>query len=80
MNLTQTVWLDFDYMNEHYEGEAIPAYSISNNSVLPAFDIYFNNEYNGTLVKTESNWISNNQIDKGLARIIGNKLLAYSLA
>ena len=78
MHLHQIVWLDFDYMNEHYEGEAIPAHAIQNNAVLPTYDIYFNNEYNGTLTKNDSHWTANNHIDKDLARVIGNKLLAYA--
>ena len=51
MNLKQIVWLDFDYKNKHYQGEAIAAVSTSNNCLLPAFEIYFDNEYNGTIAK-----------------------------
>ncbi len=77
MNLNQIVWLDFDYMNNHYEGEAIPALTSQNSSMLPAFDIYFNNEYNGTLLKNDNQWTANNYIEKGMVKIIGNKLLSF---
>jgi hypothetical protein len=76
MNLNQIVWLDFDYMNKHYEGEAIPALT-QTNSMLPAFDIYFNNEYSGTLLKNENQWTANSYIENGMVKIIGNKLLSF---
>ena len=77
MNLHQTIWLDFDYMSKHYEGEAIPALVISNNAPAPAFDIYFNNEYNGTIVKDSKNWGAASYIEQGLLHIISNKLSPY---
>ena len=78
MYFPQIVWLDFEYKNEHYEGEAIPAYATFSNST-PAFDIYFNNEYNGTLFKNNNNWTCNNYLDTAVVRIIGNKLLSCAI-
>jgi hypothetical protein len=75
MDSNQIIWLDFDYMNEHYEGEAIPL-AISDCS-LPAFDIYFNNEYNGTIVRDDDHWIPDNHIDKRLMQIISRKLSVF---
>ena len=74
MNLNQIVWLDFDYMNEHYEGEATPALSFTTSSMLPAFDIYFNNEYSGTVIQDENRWIPDQPMDSGLVKIIGRRL------
>ena len=74
MNLNQIVWLDFDYMNKHYEGEAMPSFSTPNSSIPPAFDIYFENEYSGTIVKENNDWVSDNRIEDGLVRIITRKL------
>lgn len=75
MNLNQTVWLDFDYRNKHYEGEAIPCLTIEDGSRLPGFDIYFNNEYNGTILKNDIYWISD--IDNGMVKIISCKLTSF---
>jgi len=77
MNLNQIVWLDFDYKNKHYEGEAIAAFSTSNNCKLPAFEIYFDNEYNGTICKQQGDWIPDNYIEEGLAKIISSKLFSF---
>ena len=74
MNVNQIVWLDFDYMNEHYKGEAMPALSAANNSLFPAFDIYFNNEYSGTVIKDDNHWISDNRLEAGILKIIGRQL------
>ena len=73
MNLNKIVWLDFDYMNRHYEGEAIPS-GITENSSFPAFDIYFDNEYNGTICRSNNSWIS--EIETGMVNIIGRFLLS----
>jgi hypothetical protein len=77
MNLKQIVWLDFDYKNKHYQGEAIAAFSLSNNCLLQAFEIYFDNEYNGTIRKQQDNWIPDNHIEEGLAKVISGKLFAF---
>jgi len=77
MSLNQIVWLDFDYMNKHYEGEAIPAFTGQSNTSLPAFDIYFDNEYSGTVMKDNNHWSLNNYIDKELLRVIRNKLFPF---
>ena len=74
MNLNQVVWLDFDYMNEHYEGEATPALSFPTGSMIPAFDIYFNNEYSGTVIQDENRWVPDQPMDMGLVKIIGRRL------
>ncbi|MEO8711310.1 MAG: hypothetical protein ABI405_04255 [Parafilimonas sp.] len=75
MNLNQIVWLDFDYKNKHYECEAIPSLAVVNSSQPPAFDIYFNNEYNGTILKDDNEWVSD--IDNALVKIISCKLLSF---
>ena len=77
MNLNQTVWLDFDYMNKHYEAEAIPALTNHNNVLSAAFDIYFNNEYSGTIIKENNYWSLNSYIDNDLLKIIRNKLFPF---
>lgn len=77
MNLNQIVWLDFDYMNKHYEGEAIPALTRHDNYLSPAFDIYFDNEYSGTIMKDNNHWSLNNYVDADLLKIIRNKLFPF---
>ncbi len=77
MNLNQIVWLDFDYLNKHYEAEAIPAYKASNNTFVPAFEIYFDNEYSGTIVKDSNHWALNNYIDSDLLKVIRQKLFPF---
>jgi len=78
MSLNQIVWLDFEYMNKHYEAEAIPAFTASSNSAfVPAFDIYFDNEYSGTIVKDSNHWVLNNYVDNELLKLIRNKLLPF---
>lgn len=72
MNSIQCIHLNFDYMDKHYEGEAIHASSKHNS--LPAFDIFFDNEYNGTIVKTANHWSSDNHFDSGLISVIGSIL------
>lgn len=76
MILNQIVWLDFDYMNKHYEAEAIPAFT-TNNAFVPAFDIYFNNEYSGTIIKDSNHWVLNNYMDGDMLKIIRNKLFPF---
>jgi hypothetical protein len=76
MYLPQIVWLEFDYMNEHYEAEAIPAFYNVSNSVMPAYEIYFNNEYNGTIVQQNNGWL-NNLMEEGLSKVIGRKLSTF---
>ena len=77
MSLSQIVWLEFDYMNKHYEGEAIPAPLGSNKTAVPAYDIYFNNEYTGTIIKEGADSISTNFIDNNMVKIITHKLAPY---
>jgi hypothetical protein len=77
MSLSQIVWLDFDYMNKHFEGEAIPVLISSNNSLSPAFEVYFNNEYNVTIVNDNNNWSAGNYTDQNLLKIIFSKLSPY---
>ncbi len=75
MSPKQVVWLDFDYKNKHYEGEAIAA--SATNSLPPAFDIYFDNEYNGTISKQQDCWIVDNYLEEGIAKIISRKLFSF---
>ena len=75
MNLKQSISLKFDYQDKHYEGEAIPASSEQTASVFPAFDIFFDNEYTGTIVKNHDRWISDNHLDNGLIAAIGSALI-----
>ena len=77
MKLNQIVWLDFDYLNKHYEGEAIPCELTSDDLQSPAFDIYFDNEYNGTLLKNNNFWNAEKYLDNAMIKIIGNKLMPF---
>lgn len=79
MQSKQIVWLDFDYKNNHYEGEAIDTSFTKNNCLFPAFDIYFNNEYNGTMRKHQNCWVpeNNHYLEDDLAKIIGRKLYSF---
>lgn len=76
MNLNQTVTLNIEYMNNYYEAKAVPAFSVSNHST-PAFDIYFNNEYKGTINKHINHWPIHNHVDCELLKIIRNKLFSF---
>lgn len=75
MNADQSLALNFDYGNKHYEGEAVPAAAKQCTSTNPAFDIFLYNEYNGTIVKTGDHWISDNHFDSGLIAAIGSVLI-----
>ncbi len=77
MSAHQIVWIDFDYMNKHYEAEAIPALNNYNNTLSDAFDIYFNNEYSGTIVKDNNFWSLKSYIDNDMLKIIRNKLSPF---
>lgn len=77
MYLPQIVWLEFDYLNQHYIGEAIPVLTVSDNLQVPAFEIYLDNEYNGSVVKENNNWSLCNFVEEGLAKIISSKLSPY---
>jgi hypothetical protein len=79
MNATKSIELNFDYQNKHYHGEAVPAYAKQNNET-PAFDIYLDDEYNGTIVKTKDRWISDNHFDNGLIAVIGGIIIALFLS
>lgn len=71
--------LNFDYQNRHYNGEAIAAYARQNNDT-PAFDIFLDDEYSGTIVKTKDRWISDNHFDADLIAIIGSIIIALLVA
>jgi|KBSMisStaDraftv2_1062788.scaffolds.fasta_scaffold1808083_1 hypothetical protein len=77
MNLNQIVWLDFDYKNKHYEGEAIATLSVKNNCTREVFEIYFNNEYSGALCKHQERWVPDMHLEEDLARIISSKLFTF---
>ena len=77
MNLNQIIWLDFEYMNKHYEGEAIPASYILNNCRVPAFDVYFNNEFGATIFINDDNQVSECYLHHDILKIIRRKLMAY---
>jgi hypothetical protein len=49
--------------------KAISANAKQNND-MPAFDIFLDDEYNGTIVKTSGRWISDNHFDSELIAII----------
>lgn len=74
MNLNQTIPLTFNYRDKHYEGEAIHASSESASS-CPAFDIFIDNEYTGTIVKSNNKWRSDNHFDSGLIAAIGSVII-----
>jgi len=76
MNLipNTTIKLNFNYQNKQYNGEAISAYAKQNNDV-PAFDIFLDDEYNGTIVKTSGRWISDNHFDSDLIAFIGSIII-----
>ena len=75
MNPKQNIELNFDYQDKHYEGEAVPASSKQTSSSYPAFDIFLDNEYNGTIVKTDDHWTSDNHFDRGLIAAIGSIII-----
>ena len=77
MNTDQSLALNFDYENKHYQGEAIPASSEKSSLANPAFDIFLDDEYSGTIVKTDNRWISDNHFDSGLITAIGSVLIAF---
>lgn len=77
MYLPQIVWLEFDYKNKHYEGEAIPVAIASKGALNPVFEIYFDNEYSGTAVQQNNTWALNNFFEEGLAKIVGMKLISF---
>ena len=80
MSLKKIVRLDIDNMNKHYEAEAIPALTNFNDSALPAFDIYFDNEYSGTIIKDNDFWTLNNYMDNDLLKIVRKKLYPFFLS
>jgi len=71
--------LNFNYQNKHYNGEAIGAYAKQNND-MPAFDIFLDDEYNGTIVKTNGRWISDNHFDSDLIAVIGSIIITLLVA
>lgn len=75
MKSKSSIELNFDYGNKHYKGEAIPASAEQSSSTCPAFDIFLDNEYNGTIVKTNGHWTSDNHIDSGLIAAIGSIII-----
>ncbi len=75
MNNNQSLALNFDYENKHYEGEAVPASFKQDASSNPAFDIFLDNEYNGTIVRSNGRWASDNHIDSGLITVIGSIII-----
>jgi hypothetical protein len=80
MDTNQGLALNFDYGNKHYEGEAIPASSKKSSLANPAFDIFLDDEYNGTIVKTDGRWTSDNHFDNGLIAAIGSILIPLVIA
>jgi len=74
MNSAEIIPLKFDYKDEHYEGEAVPA-SPENASSCPAFDIFIDDEYTGTIVKSNDSWRSDNHFDSGLIAAIGSVII-----
>ncbi len=70
-----TIPLNFQYQDKHYQGEAITSSSKQNSAVFPAFDIFLDNEYNGTIVKAKDHWTSDNHFDSGLLAAIGSILV-----
>jgi len=71
----KSIPLDFQYQNKQYHGEAIPSSSKQSTAIFPAFDIFLDNEYNGTIVKSQNQWASDNHFDSGLVTFIGGLLL-----
>ena len=80
MNTHEIIALNFDYANKHYEGEAIPASSENASTTCPAFDIFIDDEYTGTIVKTGNNWRSDNHFDTGLIACIGSVLITLLMS
>ena len=73
--MKQSIKLEFDYQNKHYKLEAIPASPKRFNASFPAFDIFLDNEYNGTIVKINNGWKSDNHFDNDLVSTIGILLI-----
>jgi hypothetical protein len=77
MNLNQVIWLDFEYMNKHYEAEAIPASYTVNNCRVPAFDVYFNHEFGATIFIDDDNKVSESYLHDDILRIIRRRIMSY---
>lgn len=75
MNSKRSITLNFDYQDKHYEGEAVSASSKQTAALYPAFDIFLDDEYNGTIVKTDDHWTSDNHFDSGLITAIGSIII-----
>ena len=75
MKSKQGIRLSFEYGNEHYEGEAIPSLPKQEKSSFPAFDIFFNDEFTGKIVRVSDEWTTDNHFDKGLIAAIGGILI-----
>ncbi|MEP6466745.1 MAG: hypothetical protein ABJB05_10590 [Parafilimonas sp.] len=75
MNTDESLALNFDYENKHYEGEAVLASSKKSTETNPAFDIFLGDEYNGTIVETDGHWATDNHLDSGLLTVIGSVIL-----
>ena len=67
----KSIPLNFYYQDKHYQGEAITSSSKQSTATFPAFDIFLNDEYNGTIVKAKDQWASDNHFDSGLIAAIG---------
>jgi hypothetical protein len=74
MQSKERIALSFDYANKHFEGEAFPA-STPDSDACPAFDVYLQNEFTGTVIKTDTAWKSDSHLDRGLLAAIGSVLL-----
>ena len=70
----QSIPLNFEYADRHYKGEAIQASSESTSS-CPAFDVFLEDEYTGTVIKTNNTWRSDNHLDSGLLAAIGSVII-----
>ncbi|MBS1746981.1 MAG: hypothetical protein JST21_12490 [Bacteroidetes bacterium] len=74
MNLNQSIPLCFDYEEKHYEGEAYP--STPECADCTAYDVYLQDEFAGTIIKTNSKWLSDSHLDRGLLATIGGVIIA----
>jgi hypothetical protein len=77
MNLNQIIWLEFEYLNKRYEAEAIPASYILNNCRVPAFDVYFDNEFGATIFINDDNQVSECYLHHDILKIIRRRIMSH---
>jgi hypothetical protein len=66
--------LEFDYRDEHYEGEALPILEACVNGECHQFEVTLNNEFAGIFRKMKSGWKLSGADDPAFVRAVGKAL------